>query len=165
MADQYFAVSEAITLATTQIFVLDVASTAGARRMNLNEMGVSFNGTSSSATPVLVRLVRTTTAPTANGTVTNLSTTVAGFQAATPLDPAAPSSTMTAYAPGASGWTTPPTFGVVLRSWYVPPTSGLVVQFPLGQEPDGPATTGAGLGIHVIPPAAVTVNSYMIWTE
>lgn len=165
MADQYFAGAEAIAVVTTQVFVLDVASTGGARRMNLNEMGVSFNGVSSSAVPVLVRLVRTTTAPTANGTVANASTTVAGFQSATPVDPAAPASTMTAYTQGASGWTTPPTFGVIIRSWYVSPTAGLVIQFPLGQEPDAPATTGAGLGIHVIPPAAVSVNSYMVWSE
>jgi hypothetical protein len=164
--DQYVAVSEAINLAAGtpgtigNSIVLDVASTGAARRMNCNEIGVSFNGTSSSATPVTVRLVRCTVAPSGGGAIT---------QAPTPLDSAAPSSTFTAYQPSSASpgvySTTAPTVGVYLRSWYVSPTSGLVVQFPLGQEPDGPATTAAGLGIQCIAPATVQVNSYMIWTE
>lgn len=164
MADLYFAASEAITLAVGtpgtigDSIVLDVASTAGARRMSLNELGISFNGTSSSAVPVQVRLIRTTVAPAA--------TSPALSQAATPLDSSAPGSTFTAYAPSAaSAWTTRPTIGVTLRTWYVPPTSGLVLQFPLGQEPDGPATTAAGLGIQCIAPAAVTVDTYFVWSE
>lgn len=164
MADQYFAASEAINLVAGtpgtigDSVVLDVASTAAARRMSLNELGVSFNGTSASAVPVIVRLIRTTTAP-SGGTIT---------QAATPLDPSAPTSTYTAYMPSTASpgvWTTRPTIGVVLRTWYVSPTSGLVLQFPLGQEPDGPATTAAGLGIQCIAPAIVAVSSYMVWTE
>ena len=161
MADQYFASAEAINLgAATALVTLDVASTAAARRMNLNELGVSFNGTSSSATPVIVRLVRTTVAPVGGGTIT---------QAATPLDSSAPSSSFTAYcptsaSPGVYG-TTAPTVGVTLRTWYVPPTSGIVVQFPLGQEPDGPATTAAGLGIQCVAPAVVAVSTYFVWTE
>lgn len=164
MADQYFAASEAISLVAGtpsnigDSVILDVASTAAARRMSLNELSVSFNGTSASAVPVIVRLIRTTVAPAA--------TSPALSQASTPLDPAAPSSTYTAYAPSAaSAWTTRPTIGVTLRAWYVSPTSGLVLQFPLGQEPDGPATTAAGLGIQCIAPAVVAVSSYMVWTE
>lgn len=161
MADQYFASSEAINLgAATALVTLDVASTAGARRMNLNELGVSFNGTSSTAVPVIVRLVRTTVAPVGGGTIT---------QAATPLDPAAPASSFTAYCPTSASpgiyATTAPTVGVTLRTWYVSPTSGLVVQFPLGQEPDGPATTAAGLGIQCVAPATVAVNTYFVWSE
>lgn len=173
MADQYFAAIEAYALgAAAGEFVLDIASASGARRINVNEISVSFNGTTSSATPVLVRLVRTTTAPTAASTPTAASSTVAGFQSATPIDPAAPTSTVTAYAPGPTGgstpnfgWTTPPTFGAILRTWYVSPTAGVVLQFPLGQEPDGPATAGAGLGIWCNAPAAVTVNAGLVWTE
>jgi hypothetical protein len=160
VADQYFASSEAINLTTTTLVVLDVASTAAVRRMNLNELGVSFNGTSSTAVPIVVRLVRTTVAPVGGGTIT---------QAPTPMDSAAPASSFTAYQPTTATpgiyATTAPTVGVTLRTWYVSPTSGLVIQFPLGQEPDGPATTAAGLGIQVVPPAAVAVTSYMIWSE
>ena len=166
MADQYIAAAEAIQLvAGTPTNIGDsvslvVASTAAARRMNLNELSVSFNGTTSSAVPVVVRLVRTTVAPAGGGTIT---------QSPTPLDSASPSSSYTAYMPttGAGGTyaTTRPTIGVTLRTWYIPPTSGIVIQFPLGQEPDGPATTAAGLGIQCIAPATVSVNSYMVWTE
>lgn len=160
MADQYFAASEGIQVSTSALVVLDVASTAASRRMNLNELGVSFNGTSASAVPVTVRLVRTTVAPVAGGTIT---------QAPTPLDAASPSSTYTAYQPTSASpgvyTTTAPTAGVILRTWYVSPTSGLVIQFPLSQEPDGPATTAAGLGIQVVAPVLVQVTSYMVWTE
>jgi hypothetical protein len=157
MADQYVAASEAIAVvAATAVVTLDIASTAAARRLALNELGVSFNGTSSSAVPVIVRLVRTS-GTTSGSTIT---------QAATPLDSAAPASSCTAYMPTtAASWTTAPTVGVILRTWYVSPTSGLIIQFPLGQEPDGPATTNSGLGIQVNAPAAVSVNSYMVWTE
>lgn len=161
MADQYFAASEAINLgAATALVTLDVASTSAARRMNLNELGVSFNGTTSTAVPVIVRLVRTTVAPVGGGTIT---------QAATPMDPASPASSMTAYMPTTASpgvyATTAPTVGVTLRTWYVSPTSGLVLQFPLGQEADAPATSGAGLGIQCVAPATVAVSSYMCWTE
>jgi hypothetical protein len=160
MADQYFAASEAINLgAATALVTLGVVSSAGARRMNLNELGVSFNGTSSTATPVTVRLVRVTGAVSGGGTAT---------QSPTPLDPAAPASSFTSYQPTTANpgvYTTGPTVGVILRTWLVSPTSGLVLQFPLGQEPDGPATTNAGLAIQCNAPAAVACSSYLIWTE
>jgi len=161
MGDQYFAASEAINLgAATALVTLDVANTGSTRRYTCNEFGVSFNGTSSTAVPVIVRLVRTTVAPVGGGTIT---------QAATPLDPASPASLCTAYMPTTATpgvyATTAPTVGVILRTWYVPPTSGLVIQFPLGQEPDSNSTTAAGLGIQCVAPAAVAVSSYLIWTE
>ena len=155
--DQYIAAAEGITLTTSATVILDVASTAASRRMNLNELGVAFNGTSSSATPITVRLVRCTGAPSGGGTIT---------QGSTPLDPAAPTSTFTGYMCTTAGaWGTAPTVGVILRTWLVSPTSGLVIQFPLGQEPNAPATTNAGLGIQVVAPAAVGVSCYESWTE
>lgn len=161
MPDQYSAASEAINLgAATALVTLDVASTAAARRMNLNELSVSFNGISSAAVPVIVRLVRTTVAPVGGGTIT---------QAAVPMDSSAPASSMTAYMPTTASpgtyATTSPTVGVILRTWYVSPTSGLVVQFPLGQEPYSPATTAAGLGIQCVAPAVVAVITTMTWVE
>lgn len=161
VGDQYTAASEGINLgAATALVVLDVAPTSANRRISINELGVSFNGTSATATPVLVRLVRTTVAPVGGGTIT---------QAATPLDAGAPASLCTAYmpttaTPGVYG-TTAPTVGVILRSWYVSPTSGFVIQFPLGAEPDSPATAAAGFGIQCNAPAAVQVSSYFVWTE
>lgn len=161
LGDQYVAASEGINLgAATALVVLDVAPTASNRRISPNEFGVSFNGTSGSAVPVLVRLVRTTVAPVGGGTIT---------QAATPLDAASPTSLCTAYMPTTATpgvyATTAPTVGVILRTFYVPPTSGLVIQFPLGAEPDSPPTAAAGFGIQCVAPAAVAVTSYLIWTE
>lgn len=159
MADQYVAAIEGLSISTSAIFILDVALTAANRRLGVNEIGVTFNGASPTATSVIVRLTRTTTVPAANGTVT-------GLQAATPLDSSAPASLCTAYAPGASGWTTAPTAGVTLRTWYVPPTSGLVLQLPLGLELDSPATpAGAGFGLQLVAPAAVSVSGYLCWLE
>lgn len=164
MADQYYASAEVVNLgAATALVTLDVASTAAARRMILNELGVTFNGTSATAVPVTVRLVRT------SGTTAS-ATSPALTQAATPLDSSAPGSTFTAYTPSTAAtgvWTggTAPTVGVTLRTWYVPPTSGLVLQFPLGQEPVAPATTNAGLAIQCVAPAAVAVNTYLVWSE
>lgn len=162
MADQYFAASEAINLgAATALVTLDVASTSAVRRMNLNELSVAFNGTSSTASPVTVRLVRTSVAPSGGGTITQAPTATDGSNSA--------SSTFTAYmpttaSPGVWGGTAP-TVGVILRTWFVSPTSGLVIQFPLGQEPTGPATSGAGLGIQCVAPAVVAVTTSFTWTE
>lgn len=161
IGDQYTAASEAINLgAATALVVLDVAPTASNRRISINELGVSFNGTSAAAVPVIVRLVRTTVAPVGGGTIT---------QAATPLDNGSPASLCTAYMPTTASpgvyATTAPTVGVTMRTFYVPPTSGLVIQFPLGAEPDSPATAAAGFGIQVVAPAIVAVTSYLVWTE
>jgi hypothetical protein len=159
--DQYHAASEAINLgAATALVVLDVAPTSTTRRMSVNEFGVSFNGVTATAVPVIVRLVRTTVAPVGGGTIT---------QAATALDPASPASLCTAYMPTTASpgvyATTAPTVGVILRTFYVPPTSGLVVQFPLGQEPESGTTAAGGFGIQIVAPAIVAAITYMVWTE
>lgn len=161
MGDQYYAASEAINVAaSTALVTLDVTITAANRRFAVNELGVSFNG-STAATPPIVRLVRTTVA--AASSPSGLT------QAATPLDPAAPASLCTAYAPSTAtpgAYTTAPTVGVQVRTFYVPNTGLLVVQFPLGQEPDSPSTpAAAGLGIQVLSTAAATVSSYIVWSE
>jgi hypothetical protein len=157
MADLYSAAAEGVHPATGGTVVLDVMN-GSTRRTEVNEMGVSFNGTSASAVPCTVRLVRTTTTPVGGGTVT---------QAATPMDPASPASLATAYQPTTATpgvyATTSPTVGVTLRTWYVPPTSGLVIQFPLGQEPK--VAVSAGIGIQIAAPADVQANSYLTWTE
>lgn len=161
MADQYVAVSTMTALTPTAAIILGIGSAGAARRLNLNELGISFNGTSSTATPLTVSLVRSSGSP-ANPGSNGLT------QAATPLDPSAPASSFTAYAPLATAlWTggTTPTAGVILRSWLVPPTSGIVIQFPLGQEPDGPATTGSGLSISVAAPATAGAIAYLVWSE
>lgn len=161
MADQYFAASEGINLgAATALVTLCVQLTASNRRIGGNEMSVTFNGTSSAATPVTVRLVRVTVAPVGGGTIT---------QAPTPLDPASPPSLCTAYMPTTASpgvyATTPPTVGVILRTWFVSPTSGITLQLPLGLEADTPSTAAAGLGIQCVAPATVAATSYLTWLE
>ena len=161
MADQYFAASEGINLgAATALVTLCVQLTASTRRIALNELDVTFNGTSSAAIPVIVRLVRVTVAPVGGGAIT---------QVVTPMDPAAPSSLCTAYMPTTASpgiyATTAPTVGAILRTWYVSPTSGITLQFPLGQEADTPPTSANGLGIQCVAPAVVAVTTGLTWRE
>lgn len=161
MADQYFAASESINLgAGTALVTLAVELTAANRRIGGNELSVTFNGTTSTAVPVIVRLVRVTVAPVGGGTIT---------QAPTPMDSAAPASMCTAYMPTSATpgvyATTPPTVGVILRTWFVSPTSGLTLQLPLGLEADTPSTAASGLGIQCVAPAAVSAISYLVWLE
>lgn len=148
MADQYFAASEALSLtATTATIALNIALLGTTRRFAVNEVGVSFNGVTSSAVPVQVRLVRTTSPTATNAT-----------QVPTPSDPASPASLC-------GGYTATATVGVILRTWYVSPTSGLVLQFPLGQELDSNTTSGAGIAVQLTAPATVLANTYMLWSE
>jgi hypothetical protein len=161
MADQYTAISEAINLgAATALVVLDVTPTGTTRRLNLNELSVTFNGVTSTNVPVIVRLVRTTVVPSGGGTIT---------QAPTPTDTNSPASLCTAYMPTTATpgvyATTSPTVGVMLRSWYIPPTSGLTYQIPLGLEVISPAVAGSGVGIQCVAPAAVAVITYLSWLE
>lgn len=159
--DQYVAVAEAINLgAATALVCLDVVPSGTTRRLNLDELGVTFNGTNAAAVPVIVRLVRTTVTPVGGGTIT---------QAPTPTDTNSPASLATAYmpttaTPGAYA-TTAPTVGVTLRSWYISPTSGITYQIPLGLEVVTPAVAGSGIGIQCVAPAAVAVTSYLAWLE
>lgn len=159
--DQYVAVAEAINLgAATALVVLDVTPTGTTRRMNLNELAVTFNGTSAAAVPVIVRLVRTTVTPVGGGTIT---------QAPTPTDTNAPPSLCTAYMPTTATpgvyATTAPIVGVILRSWYISPTSGVTYQIPLGLEVVTPAVAGSGVGIQCVAPAAVACTTYLCWIE
>lgn len=155
MADQYFAASEAIALAAaTPLVTLVVYPTASTRRMAVNEIAVTFNGTTATATPAIVRLVRTTTAPTGSPT--------ACTQGPTPMDASSPASLCTGFMPT---WTTGPTVTSILRTWYVSPTSGIVLQLPLGLEADSPSTASNGFGIQVVAPAVVSATSYLSWVE
>jgi hypothetical protein len=128
--------------------------TAGAAdRMQISEIGVSFDGTNASATPVTVQLVRQTSAGTGGGSAI---TPVA-------MNPADGAAHTTAVSGPAGAWTTEPTAGDVLREWRVPPSSGLVLQFPLDFQP----TVGLNgiIALTVNAAAAVDVTAYMEWTE
>jgi len=81
---------------------------------------ISFDGTTSTSTPISVRLVRPTAAGSGGSTFTPL--LVSGDTSATSSTTARISDTTA----GASG--------TILATWYVPPTSGFSYQFPLGRE-------------------------------
>lgn len=117
----------------------------------LCEFGVSFNGTSATAVPVLVELYQIT----ASGTGT----------AATEVkwDRSGPSAQVLTE----HSVTVEPTKGDRLAAWYVHPQGGsLVIQYPLGREPvisDG--ATNQGLALVCTAPAQVDAVAYAVWSE
>lgn len=96
------------------------------------EFGVSFDGTTATNTPILIKLTKS--ASISGGTASSITlqsirdSSVAGSVTA-------------------NTYTAEPTYTtqVVLKQWFVPPTSGLVVQFPLGREPQRLADAAKGL--------------------
>ena len=116
------------------------------------EMGISFDGVTSSAVPAVVELVSSTQAtagtPTGTVTVTQIRGRVTGGEA-----------------PTAGGrYSAEPTLLVRHRVWYVPQYMGLlVVQFPLGREPETDDSGGTirAYGIRVNVSANVNCLAYM----
>lgn len=118
------------------------------------EFGVSFDGVTPSAVPVLVELCHSTEG--AAGTST-------GGTIRQVRGPRA-----TANITAGVNYTVEPTTLTVLKHWLVPPTSGMVMQFPLGREPEGivtAATAGKGLCLRVTAPAIVNVRAYIEYEE
>lgn len=134
--------------------ILQLATSASIRA-KIVEWGVTFNGTSSSATPATVLLQRQTNvgsggqAITANYGPNNVDESL----------------TSTAQSTALQGiWsTTEPTAGAVLCNPYEPPTSGMVLQYPLGQEPW--IKVSGFLGIVVNVAAAVNINAWLKFEE
>lgn len=113
------------------------------------EIGVSFNGVTTTDVPVLVQLLRQTTAGTSSAL-----TFVADQE----------SSGKSVVATGLKTFTAEPTTGNILRDWYVTPIGGLfVLQFPLGREIDA-LTSRIGLRCNA-PTSAVSVNAYISFEE
>jgi hypothetical protein len=109
-----------LSASTTRTIVQLLSST---QPLRIKELGVSFDGTDASLTPIKVDLVRQTSGGTASTT------------GGVPLEQQeiGPTS-LTTYRAGFSS--TEPTTTDVIRSWYVTPAGGLfVMQFPLGDEP------------------------------
>lgn len=83
---------------------------------------ITFDGTDSTKTPILVTIARETGVSSTSGS------------APTPVragGDASVTSAMTARISDTTDGASP----TVIAGWYVPPTSGLVYQFPLGREP------------------------------
>jgi hypothetical protein len=117
----------------------------------LVEFGVSFDGVTAAAEPVVVELYQITAAGTGTGA------------AEAKWDRAAPTAQCTVL----HSLTAEPTKGDRLAMWVVHPQGGLlVVQYPLGREPvisDGSASQG--LALTLTAPAVVNASSYLIWQE
>lgn len=126
------------------------------QRLKLLKWGVSFDGTSPSAEPVQVRLVRQTSV--IGGTPTAVTPILNGVGSETPQS-------SFAYSAGGSE----PTYdspNKVLAAIEVHPQSGYEYTYPLGQE--DLITGGASvsyLGIECTAPAAVNVRCQMKWEE
>jgi len=139
---------EALAAATAETIIQLRGSTAC--KAKVIEWGISFDGTSGTAEPVRVRLLRQTT----DGTGT-AATEVA-------WDPDNP----TANCAGLNTFSsTEPTAGEVLAEYEVHPQTGIVIQYPLGREPvlDNAATSR--IAIEATAPAVVNCSAYLVWEE
>lgn len=136
----------ALTAATARTVIQLVA--ASNHRVKLLSYGVYFDGTSSSAEPVQVRLLRQTTA----GTMTSLTLTKRDDSIGETLQTT-----------GQHSATAEPTAGDVLEVKEVHPQSGYEKVFPFGQE----IIIGGGdrAGIECTAPAGVNVRAEMIFEE
>lgn len=138
----------ALSAATAKTVVQAINASTGI--LKCVEIGVSFDGTSSTAEPVTVELTSSTQA-TAGTSTSHTILQVSG-------------ATRTVSATGARNYSAEPTVVTVLKRWLVHPQTGLVVQFPLGREPQ--QNTGSdALGIRCTAPAAVNVQAYLEFAE
>lgn len=141
----------AAATAKTAINLISGATTSGI----ITEFGVTFDGVSSTAVPVLVELCSSTQGTAGTST------------AFTPLQvrqwPAA-----AAICTAGVNFTAEPTTLVVVKHWYVPPTGGLTIQSPLGREIQGiitAATAGKGWALRFTAPAIVNYKAYLEFEE
>ena len=119
--------------------------------IRITELGVSFDGTSGTAEPVVVELCSSTQAG-------------AGTAGSTPTPVQTSGATATASATGALNYSAEPTVLTVLKTWLVHPQTGIVLQFPLGREPQQNTTSDA-LCIRCTAPATVNCRAYLEFEE
>jgi len=136
----------ALTAATAKTVLQVIAPTN--HRVKILSYGVSFDGTSSSAEPVQVRLIRQTTA----GTMTSLTPTKRDNSL---------SETLLVTAQHTA--TAEPTAGDLLDAMEVHPQGGYEFICPQGQE----FIIGGGgrVGIECTAPANVNVRAKLVWDE
>ncbi len=140
------AVALAAATAKTVLGVV-AASGVGAR---LNELGVSFDGVSASAVPVLVELCDSTGA-------------TAGTPGATPAPKQVRGLARTAQCTAGNAYSAEPTVLTVLKHWLIHPQTGFRHQLPLGREVEH--VGAGGLFIRVTAPAVVNVRADMEFEE
>ena len=123
---------EALTAATTETVIALIGATQV--KAKIVEFGVSFDSTSATAEPVLVRMVCTTAD---DGT----STAATEVQFSDPDNP-------TPNCAAKHSYTAEPTKAAQpMAVWEVHPQGGLVIQYPLGREPGLDNTTSNGIVI------------------
>lgn len=134
----------ALTAATAKTILNYIcASNAIAR---IVELSVSFDGTSGTATPVLVELCKSTQG--AAGTSTSHTMAQSGGP------------TRTVQGTAARNYTAEPTTLTTIKRWRVHPQTGLVIQFPLGREPEQVASANA-YAIRCTAAANVNAQGYL----
>jgi hypothetical protein len=139
----WVATAEDVVTGTALKTMLQVTAAAN-ERLVVDSVDITFDSTSATAVPVLVRLYVQTTAGTGGTTVTPVK-----------QDQSAGTPTVTALKGPAGTWTAEPTATDILRSWRIPPTSGQVVQLPLGREVISAVAGRIGLTVT----AGATVNA------
>lgn len=143
MSVPWACVAEDVVTGTALKTMLQITA-AAQERLVIKSLDISFDSTSATAAPVLVRLYVQTSAGTGGTTATPVKWDQTG---GTP--------TVTALRGPAGTWTVEPTAGDILASWRIPPTSGVIQQLPLGDEPV--SAVGGRLAITVT--AGATVNA------
>jgi hypothetical protein len=138
----------ALTAATAKT-ILNVINGSNAL-IRVTEFSVSFDGTSSTAVPVLIELCKSTQG--AAGTSSSQSPVqIRG-------------ATRTVQASGARNYSAEPTTLTAVKRWLVHPQSGITVQFPLGREPEQ-VTTANAMCLRLTAPANVNVHGYIEFEE
>lgn len=144
----------AMAAATAKTLVMITA--AAANQPAVTEIGVSFDGITASAIPVLVELV--------SGTAASTGTVVAQTPKQMRGWPAQGSQTT-----GQITISAEPTVQLVNRKWYVTPNGGmLIIQFPLGREPTGivtAATDAKTWSVRATAPAIVNAHAHIEFEE
>lgn len=138
----------ALSAATAKTILGVVAASAVTAR--LTEFGVSFDGATSTAVPVLVELCDSTGAG-------------AGTPGATPTPKQIRGAARTAQCTGGNAYSAEPTTLTVIKQWLVHPQTGMVKQSPLGREEEH--TGAGGLFLRCTAPATVNVRAYMEFEE
>lgn len=138
--------SEALAAATAETVLQLVA--AANHRIKLLGFSASFDGASTTAVPVLVELVRQSTAGTSSANTP------------TKRDDSIADSLLTT---ARQQFTVEPTTGDIMEEYLCHPQQGLVILYPLGVEP----ICGGGdrIGIRVTAPAVVNCRVTMIFEE
>jgi len=136
--------------AATAKTILNVIAGSNAL-LRIIELAVSFDGTSSTATPVLVELCYSTQA--GNGTGSSSVTIVQTGGA-----------TRTVQATCNKNYSTEPTTLTTWKRWRVHPQTGLALQFPLGREPEE-TVTADGLLLRLTAAASVNAQAYIEFEE